>query len=109
MLDSMTRREWLEWQVFLSLEPLPGVRDAALVASVVQEMRNGRRTKQTDPIVTLQDCLLRFGDDLPPGPKRATDWKAMKAKFIKAVMPPPQRDQQPGRQPRLAPRRRADR
>lgn len=80
----MTRREWLEWQMVLSLAPPLEAQMTTLAAAIVLELRrNGRIAvaaaggKLRDAEPTLETCRLRFGDDLPPGPTRG-NWEQSK-------------------------------
>jgi hypothetical protein len=82
MLREMTKQEWLEWQIFMALEPSLSEKADVHNAAIIREIRNVMRdTKARSDPFTLEECLLRFGDDLPPPPRRA-DWRKTKAKFL---------------------------
>ena len=87
MVDEMSREQWQDWQAFVALEqPFEYVREDVRHADLMALLRNVHRDTKVQPqAYTLQDSLLRFGDDLPPGPTRKLDWRTSKANFFRAV------------------------
>jgi hypothetical protein len=119
MLDDMSREEWQDWQAFMEVEPFPAVQANVQHANLTALLRNIHRdSKQHPNPYTIEECVLRFGDDLPTAPTRNQDWRITKANFFKAVgvtreegksrrAPAPERPPKaprPARQKRGAPR-----
>lgn len=112
----MSREEWEDWQAFMELEPFPDVQANVQHADLKALLMNIHRDSKTHPAAyTTEECVLRFGDDLPPAPTRKQDWREQKANFFKAVgvtgreqparRPPPARaprPRTPARRPRGA-------
>lgn len=86
MLEEMTREEWEDWQAFMALEPFLEAQANVQHADLTALIRNiARDTKAHPNAYTAEECILRFGDDLPPAPTRKLDWRVSKANFFKAV------------------------
>lgn len=84
MLRTRAYDEWLEWQVFLSLEPLPVRQEQWGFAYLVATIRNLTRGKN-QPAVKIEDMLLRFGDDAGAAPTRKQTWQEQKAILFQAI------------------------
>lgn len=77
MLQQMSWKTFLEWQVFFQLEPPDQVRNDFRFAQLVATLINVNRGKRSRPI-RLDDVLLRFGDEKKP-PKPQQTWQQQKA------------------------------
>lgn len=72
---------WLEWQIYLELEPPESyradIRDARLIKTLLDLTRDSKKYPQSP--YKLEDLLLRFGDSAPAGPTRKQTWQEQKA------------------------------
>lgn len=65
MLREMDAIEWIEWQVYMGLEPFGEWRDDVRAASICTTLANVYRNPETTPEpFTLADFRLQFGDAL---------------------------------------------
>lgn len=75
MLREMTAEQFMEWQVFATLEPFDEERQDQRMGSVVQMLANIHRGKNQSRF-SLRDSTLRFGDATRV--QQVQDWRAMK-------------------------------
>ena len=84
MLRTRDVDEWLEWQHFLSLEPLPSRQQQWQFAHLIKVIRDLTRGKNA-AAVKLEDMLLKFGDEANTAPTRKQSWQEQKAIWFQAM------------------------
>lgn len=80
MIDGMPRDIWLQWQIYLELEPpesyRAAIRDARLVKLLLDLTRDSKKATERH---SIEDLIIRFGDDAAPAPTRKQTWQQQKA------------------------------
>lgn len=77
MLRSLTAKQFIEWEMYATIEPFSEKRADYRAASIVMSIVNANRRKKDKPI-TLEDAMLRF--DAPDAPQRGKQpWQQKKA------------------------------
>jgi hypothetical protein len=72
MLDEIGTGERLyEWLAFMELDPIGPQRLERSLGQILQLLANRWRASG-QPMLNLDDVLLRFGDDAPPPPRKQT-------------------------------------
>lgn len=83
MLRSITARQFLEWEVYYSLEPFGGLRAdyrAASIACVIANVNRAKGQKQ----FSLQDFLLKFDSEAVPKKQTWQEQKAIAMMWVQA-------------------------
>lgn len=58
----MSGKRFLEWEMYMQLEPFGELRADLRAASIVQVIANVNRGKKQKPY-TLEECMLKFGQE----------------------------------------------
>ena len=88
MLRSLTARQFAEWEHFVQLEgPLGEIRQDYRTASILQMLANVNRAAKQKPY-TLEDFLLKFGEQDEEKPRRSTKqtWQEQKALLLGPIL-----------------------